>query len=117
MKLLSPQQWSAQGPVDQKGQYKRYKTTSGNATILHFPGGCKTITHDAKLGLPIMYTLEDIKPFTNYTTMQHLLPCEARFQRTHFDFLEHSRISVKALTPNHVPQFVEDPLQPLTKIT
>ena len=67
LRLLSPQQWSKQGPRSSNGTYLRSEQTSANVTILRFPGGTKTILHNSQNNLPILHT---ISGFSTYSMFQ-----------------------------------------------
>ena len=72
MRLFCPQQWSRQGPICNDGSYERSETTTGWSTRLKFAGGRKTIPHDERTGLPIMYTQTDRSEFAHYIQTQQM---------------------------------------------
>ena len=115
MRLFCPQQWSRQGPIRDDGSYRRRETTSGGRTRLRFPGGRKTIQHDPKSGLPIMYTKRNQTEFAHYVQSQSMTTYEARVRPTQLQIRELEEIDPALLTPNHVntPQQINDPMIPL----
>ena len=66
LRLLSPQQWSKQGPRTPDGKFIRSEETNGNVTILKFRGGTKTIPHNANNNLPILHTLPGIAAYSTF---------------------------------------------------
>ena len=68
LRLLSPQQWSQQGPRNEDGSYVRFISTVGETTILNFEGGTKTVTHNPQNNLPILHTRPGYKAFSTYLT-------------------------------------------------
>ena len=88
LRLFSPQQWSRQGPRGIDGEYLRSETTSGDKTVLHFPGGRKTVPLDAKSNLPLMHTQPGFNNFAQFVTTQNLRTYEARIMPTELELLE-----------------------------
>lgn len=88
VRLFSPQQWARQGPVAPNGDTLRYEITSGYQTVLHFPGGTKTVPHHPVSTLPMMQTSPGYNNFGAYVTSSRLSTYEARLQITEDDIFD-----------------------------
>ena len=77
LRLLSPQQWSAQGPRLPNGKFARYETTDGTRTTLHFPGSSITVAHDLSTNLPLLSTSPGYSEFSRFVTTSSLSTTEA----------------------------------------
>ena len=119
MRLFSPQQWSRQGPIQTDGTFGRWESTNRCTTTLTFPGGTKTVTHDNKTGLPLMYTKANPGEFAHFVQTQSINTYEARITSTHTQIEELLRINPDVLTPAHLhpSNIVDDPMQPLADTT
>ena len=82
--LLSPRQWSNQGP--KKGptaQPVRTTVLCGDNVELRFEKNCiKTVGYDAKLQIPLLMTKPGYKSFSTHLCSQHLTAQEARIRPT-----------------------------------
>lgn len=82
MTLLSPRQWSAQGPKRNNGECVREWLVRGRDSILTFENGRKTVAYDPRSNLPILFTKPGYKQFSAYITSQHITTMEARLRPT-----------------------------------
>ena len=82
MTLLSPRQWSQQGPIRTNGTPVRLCTVNGNDAVLRFEHGVKTVEYDQQSNLPLLFTKPGFKQFDAYITSQHLTAMEARLRPT-----------------------------------
>ena len=82
MRLLSPQQWSKQGPTDRFGKPERGINTTGTATTLYFGKRRKTVTHDKNNNLPLLHSAPGFQEFAHFVTSQRLTSAAARIRPT-----------------------------------
>ena len=82
--LLSPRQWSNQGPKKgRSAEPVRTTTLTGDKVELHFEKNCvKTIDYDAQLNIPLLMTKPGYKSFSTHLCSQHLTAREARIRPT-----------------------------------
>lgn len=88
LRLLSPQQWSKQGPRKPDGTFARSETTTGDHTVLSFPGGTITVRHDSRTNLPLLATNSGYSEFSRYVATQRLRTIEAQHFPTNSDVIE-----------------------------
>lgn len=77
LRLLSPQQWSSQGPRNPNGQFARCEITNGDNTTLIFPGGRITVPHDISTNLPLLSTSPGYSEFSRYVATGNMSTTEA----------------------------------------
>lgn len=82
MTLLSPRQWSNQGPTRNNGENLREWLVRGADTILSFENGTKTVEYDLASNLPILFSKPGYKEFSSWIMSQHLTTNEARIRPT-----------------------------------
>ena len=82
MTLLSPRQWSQQGPIRNNGEPVRSCQVNGNDAILRFEHGIKTVEYDSRSNLPLLFTKPGFKQFDAFITSQHVSAMEARLRPT-----------------------------------
>jgi Reverse transcriptase (RNA-dependent DNA polymerase)/GAG-pre-integrase domain len=88
LRLLSPQQWAAQGPTAHDGSTVRKLEVQGYKTILKFATGCKTVYHDQHTNLPLLYSKSGYKSFGAYLTSSSLPTTEAKMYPVQDDIVE-----------------------------
>ena len=82
--LLSPRQWTNQGPRNRKLEPVRSVSLCGDAVTMHFEGyGTKTIAlSDGARDIPILHTKPGRNAFCTFLMSQHLTAHEARTRPT-----------------------------------
>ena len=80
--LLSPRQWSLQGPLRRDGSRIRQWTVDGDATVMRFEHGVKTVPYDPKSNLPLLTTKPGFHTFEAHLNSLHLTSMEARLRPT-----------------------------------
>ncbi|CAJ1938910.1 unnamed protein product [Cylindrotheca closterium] len=86
--LLSPRQWSKQGPTKRKGMEPiRNFNVCGDTVELRFENNCvRTVPFDSETNLPLLMTKPGYSSFSSHLKSQHITAQEARIRPTALTF-------------------------------